>query len=245
MAKQAGTFSAVHYGGYDLTGRSNQWDFLADYGEMDLTAFQEPDNAMPGVERGEANLTAFLDPATNNSHDALKSAGGYTGKCLSIILGQNATPTVGDPALAMIATEFDYRTPIATRSAVIANARFVNQGAYRPDVFGVCLVNTTITNTATGTTVDQLAATTLAGAAYLQILTPVATDSYAIKVQHSTDGSAWVDKATFTANGQSRTSERLALTGTINRYVRYVATRTGSAGQSLKLSIVLARFTYL
>ena len=76
---------------------------------------------------------------------------------------------------------------------------------------------------------------------YVQILTPTTTDTYVIKIQHATTLPTYSDLITFTLNGTARGAERIAVAGTINRYVRCQATRTGS-GQTLKLACAFARY---
>jgi hypothetical protein len=49
-----------------------------------------------------------------------------------------------------------------------------------------------------------------------------------------------VNYLTFVLNGSARGSERLTSTATLNEFRRALATRTGSAGNDLKLSVVLA-----
>jgi len=62
-----------------------------------------------------------------------------------------------------------------------------------------------------------------------------------VKVQHSTTtGGPWVDYLTFTLNGSARGSERLTSTATLNEFRRALATRTGSAGNDLRMSLALA-----
>lgn len=242
MAKIAGKWCEVYFAGYDLTGRSNQWEFNPEYVSDDVTAFLDgSENSIPDMPSCEANVTAFLDPVTDQSHDALKAPGGYTDKVLSILIGANAAPVIGDPALVMLCKQFAYNTPLAIRTAVVANANFKSAG-YKPDVNGVVMADTTITATTTFATVNNGAATTAGGAAYLQVLTPTTTDSYAVVVQDSADGSTgWATIATFAANAQTRTSERQAIAGTIRQYLRVVATRTGAGAQNFKLAVVLAR----
>jgi hypothetical protein len=214
---------------------------MAEYGELDLAAFGDgSENSGPGVPRGEANIVTFLDPATNQSHDALKTPGGYTDKVFMAFFGNNAAPTIGDGAFALLAKEFQYTTPVVVKNAVIANAKFLGAG-YKPDVNGVVLANTTITATTNFTSVDNGASSADGASGYLQVLTPTATDTYEVKIQDSPDDSTWADLGTFTLDGSARGSERIAVTGTVDRYLRAVATRTGAAADSFKLAVVIAR----
>ncbi len=241
MSGTAGRFTQIYFAGYDLTGRSNQVDAIAEYGELDLAAFGDgSENSGPGVPRGEANITTFLDPVANQSHDALKSPGGYTDKVFMALFGNNAAPTIGDGAFALLCKEFAYTTPITVKNAVIANAKFLGAGQ-KPDVNGIVQANTTITATTNFTSVDNAASSANGASGYLEVLTPTSTDTYVVKLQDAPDNSTWADLITFTLNGTVRGSERIAVTGTVDRYVRAVATRTGSAGDSFKLAVVLAR----
>jgi len=240
MSKLAGRFTQIFFAGYDLTGRSNQWEFNDEWVSDDVTAFGEGAvNSIPDLPQVQVNVTAFLDPATAQSHEALSTPGGYTDESICILIGQNQAVAIGDPALAVLCKQFTYNPAIATRRAVIANANFQSAGE-RPG-YGVVQANATITNTTNFTEVDNLASSANGGAGYLQVATPALTDSYQVKLQHAATLPTYADLATFSANGQSRTSERQAINGTINRYTRAVATRTGAAGDNFKPVVVLAR----
>jgi hypothetical protein len=47
--------------------------------------------------------------------------------------------------------------------------------------------------------------------------------------------------ATFLADGKTPTGEVLNISGTINRYVRYKATRLTGTGETLKIAVSLVR----
>jgi len=106
---------------------------------------------------------------------------------------------------------------------------------------GVVQAHTTITTTTGFDEVDNGAADTDGGTAYLEILTLAASDTYVVKIQHSaTTGGPWVDYLTFTLNGSVRGSERQTSSAALNQFRRALATRTGAAADSFKLSVVLA-----
>ena len=101
------------------------------------------------------------------------------------------------------------------------------------------------TNTTTNSSKDDTAATSTGWVAHLHV-TLVDGGSWVVKLEHSTDNSAWSDVTggAFTA-ATDVTSERLrsaAATTTLNRYVRCTATRTGgSAGQGITYHLSYAR----
>jgi len=47
--------------------------------------------------------------------------------------------------------------------------------------------------------------------------------------------------ATFTLNGSALGSQRVAISGTIPQYTRFKATRTGAAGNPVKIAVSLVR----
>jgi hypothetical protein len=242
MAKLSGRWCSIFFKGYDLTGNSRQFNIEPGFLPDDVTAFQDNvENSIPDVAQCKASLTAYLNPATDQSHTALKTPGSYTDQVLMILFGQNLAPVIGDPAFAMLCKQFSYATPLAVKSAIVADATF-ECGLYRPD-FGVVQANTTITNTTNFASVNNGAATASGGTAYLECLGVLAADTYQVKIQHSTNDSVWADLGSaFTINGATRNSQRISFTGAINQYTRAVATRTGAAGNSFRLAVTFTRY---
>jgi hypothetical protein len=77
------------------------------------------------------------------------------------------------------------------------------------------------------TSVDNSAATSNGGAASLHVTAYSGLTSAALKVQHSTDNSVWVDLVTFTSV-TATTYEHKTVTGTVNRYLRATTDVTGT-----------------
>jgi len=108
---------------------------------------------------------------------------------------------------------------------------------------GKCLAAKTVVSTSptNGTTVDGTAATTAGGFAAMFVTANTRNGAVTVKVQHSVDGTTWVDKATFTAVSATQlASQVIPLTGTINRYTRVVVTLAGSTG-SATVTVALSR----
>jgi hypothetical protein len=93
-----------------------------------------------------------------------------------------------------------------------------------------------------------LAASANGGAAFLHVMSSPTPDTYSVIVEHADDSGFSTNKstiATFTLNGSAVGSERQAIaagTNSIRRYVRYNATRTGSAGNAFKIAVSLVRY---
>lgn len=86
--------------------------------------------------------------------------------------------------------------------------------------------------TSTGTTsgLDNGASTADGAAAYLQVTAASGTTpTLDVKVQHSSDGSTYADLITFTQVTAANAYERVAVTGTVNRYLRVEFTIGGTS----------------
>lgn len=89
-----------------------------------------------------------------------------------------------------------------------------------------------------GSSYDGTAATANGGVGHLHVTAYSGLTSAAVKVQHSTNNSVWSDLITF-GSVTAITSERAAVTGTVNRYLRYSIDVTGTG--SITLAVAFAR----
>lgn len=193
-------------------------------------------NYIPGLQTAKINTTMLWSSTADAVHDALKTSG-QTG----IVTIVPETYALGIPSITLPYMQSTYKPAGAVDGILeIGSIDFESYGNNYGIENGVMLYQGAITDTTTGTSYDNSAATTGGYSAVLHIWEKTASDTYVIKIQHSTDNSTWTDAVTFTADGTTITAERK--TGTsINQYRRIVATRTGS-GDTLGLSIAL--FTY-
>ena len=93
--------------------------------------------------------------------------------------------------------------------------------------FGVLLTTgpkQTDASATNSTSVDQTAGSSAGAVGYLQAVS-IGSGTATVKIQSSTNNSTWSDLITFTAV-TAQTSERVAVTGTVNRYVRVITTGT-------------------
>jgi hypothetical protein len=229
--------------GYELTGDSHKVLLTEERQQYDVTAFGDQVHPMVnGVRQASLEHHGWLNPQAARSHPILK--GVSIQGVVSVLLGQNAAPTLGDPMHSLVVAQGHYQALPEVAKAVPFTAKFANRGDLGGWGRALC-VPTSLTTTTTGATLDQGAATTAGGAVCLHVLTAAATDRYSLVVQGSTTGAFAGEQttlATFSLNGAAVGSERLSLTGTIPRYTRYIATRTGSAAQPVRVSINLVRF---
>ncbi len=92
----------------------------------------------------------------------------------------------------------------------------------------------------TYTSVDETAASSDGGVGFLHVIAFSGTDC-TIKIQHSANDTDWVDLITFTEVA-GVTSERVAVAGTVNRYVR--ATISAATYTSVTFVVSFARFGF-
>src|SRR5688572_7775028 len=79
--------------------------------------------------------------------------------------------------------------------------------------------------------VDNASSSANGGAGYLQVGAYSGFTGLAVTIEHSSDSSSWATLVTFTNVTAARQAERVAVSGTVNRYLRVVGdvTGTGSA----------------
>jgi len=105
MAKLAGKHIKVFLddsGGAarEISGDVESIDIPNEYGELDTTGFNEgSENSIPGMPAFPVELSVFMNPAaTTGAYTVISGiVGKYAGKTLTVQVGQNVTPTNGDP----------------------------------------------------------------------------------------------------------------------------------------------------
>jgi len=243
MAKLAGDHVQVLVGGYELTGDSNKLNFDDSYATLEQTTFGDGvKNYILGQRKMSIMHSGFMNADAGRSHPALN--GVDVSGAVSVLVGQNADPAVGDPMYSLLTLQEKYQTKPEVGQVIPFNANFANGG----DIggWGVALaVPTTFTNDANGSGVDNGASSANGGAGFLHVLQAAASDTYTIIIEGSATGSFGGEEttlATFTADASALASERLSISGTIPRHVRWKATRTGSSGDTVEIAVSLVRF---
>jgi hypothetical protein len=243
MTKLAGDHAQVLVDGYELTGDSNRIVINDARDNHDVTAFgDEVHNFILGQGVSMVDHVGFLNADAARSHPALKSAA--LEGVISVLLGQNADPVVGDPMYSLLTLQSKYQSLAEVGAYVPFTALFANKG--QAGGWGKALaVPVTFTNSTQGSSVDNGAASSDGGAAFLHVLTAAASDTYTITVEGSTTGAFSGEEstlATFTLDASALDSERIAISGSIPRYTRWKAVRSGSAGDTVQIAINLVRY---
>jgi hypothetical protein len=140
--------------------------------------------------------------------------------------------------IAVSARESSYSAAASVADAVSFAASWMAEG--QVDV-GVALRDLTAASaTGNGSSVDNAASSANGAVGVLHVTANSSDGATTVKIQHSTDNSTWADLLTFAVVGAgTKTAERVAVTGTVNRYVRATWTLAGSA--SVTLAVALCR----
>ena len=237
----AGDHVQILVDGYELTGDHNKVVINDARKLLAASAFGEAvEKYLPGQRQAKLEHNGYFNPETGRSHPVLN--GVLVDGVVSIVIGQNAEPVIGDPMYNLLSQQEQYISNAEVGNIVPFSANFTTRTGQRAG-WGLALaVPVSMTNTSNGSSLDNGNATNNGGMAFLHILKRTASDLYDIEVEGSSDNSAWSSLGSFTLDGSALGSESLALSGTVPRYLRYSATRSGSAGDSLKLAISVVRF---
>ncbi|MBE2182651.1 MAG: hypothetical protein IAE89_04420 [Anaerolineae bacterium] len=238
----AGDHVQVLVGGYEFTGDVNRITIADAFDLNDVTAFGDAVRKyIPGLRTSVIGHDGYFNAQAGSTHPVLK--GVSVKGVLSVLLGQNVAPTVGDPVYSLDGIQSRYGTLPQFDRYIPFGALFANRAGIGG--WGISLTPPTIISaTTTGSLVDNGAASLNGGAGFLHILQTTPSDTYTFIIEGSTSAgfTSPTTLATFTLTGLNLNSQRISIAGTIPQYVRYKATRTGSVGNSVKFALNLVRF---
>lgn len=239
MAVLHGKNTKVWFNQYDLGPYLSSIGFAGSRDTADVTNFASGGNkeSIAGTRSATINAGGFHDADLTAIDDAMDSGSGL------LTWSPGAGSAIGDRAyLASI-----IGTSLA-RSAAVGGAVAIAWDTMADTVTGqgwILHPKGEDTNTTTGATRDDAAATSTGWQSHLHVFA-VDAGSWVIKLQDSANGSAWSDVtggAFAAVTGAA--SERLvsaASTTDLRRYVRYLATRTGgTAGDGITFGLGYAR----
>lgn len=217
MAFSHGSKAHIYANGYNLTSYLRSITAPASADTHGVTTFGATAKAyIPGLKDATLSVEGVYDGATDAVDQVLQAALGGTSTIWSWCL---ADDVFGNPCYGFdsIETSYEIDTPVDDVAVVSAEAQS-KVGMERAIIHQIL---TSETATGNGNTVDNGAATTNGGVGYIQVTAiSGAGASLTGKVQHSTDDITYVDLVTFTAVTAAHNAQRVAVTGTVNRYTR-------------------------
>ena len=222
----AGKDNKVLFGAFDLSSYFNSASFSREQEVSETTTFgSDQATYIQSIETATASLGGFWDGGSDAVDEELQAIiGSASATPLSIYQGGD---TAGNKVVLLNSRIQNYTIDSSVADAVGVSATFTG------DNFGngkslYALTNTSAT--ANTTAVDFGASSSLGGQAQLHC-TAHSSANISVKIQSSADNSSFADVSGFSFTAISgTTSERIATTNTVNRYVRLAITVTsGSA----------------
>ena len=205
----------------------------------DVTTFGDGDkNYLGGGQReGDVTFDGIYDGGSTETQKLLEDALGTTG-LIPISYGPAGDATGARARLAnVIPVGFNVQDLASDAVAVAMTVKPTSRND-----FGVFLKpEAAVTSTGSSTAVDNAAASTGGAVGHLHLVSASTLTALVVKIQHSTNGSAWTDLITFTS-ATAETVQRSTVSGTIRRYVRETrSTFTGGAGKTVTHVVAFAR----
>ena len=226
MSFLAGKDTSVLFGAFDLSSYFNSSSFSRDQAVNETTTFgSDQATYIASLETANITLGGFFDGDTDAVDEELQAViGSATATPLTIYKGGT---TAGNKASLLNSKIQNYTIDSAVADAVGVNASFTGDN-FGNGVSLYALTNTSAT--ANATAVDLGASSTLGGQAHIHC-TAHSSANMVVKIQSSADNTSFADVSGFSFTALTgTTSQRIATTNTVNRYVRIVTTVTsGSA----------------
>lgn len=183
-----------------------------------------------GIKDGTASASGIWDYDSTDLdeiHNAFSTA--YDGSTENVVTASMAAIAINVDAIMFNAVQTSYNIEVENNALIMCDAEFQTTSGIN---YGKILFNAAVNNTTTnGTTVDGAASSANGGLFQVQVQNPSQLAG-SIKLQHSSDGSNWVDVTggSITLTAANKFDGKYAeVTGTINRYVRAVAVATSGS----------------
>jgi hypothetical protein len=228
MAKASGLGDHLLIGGVDLSGDIGSVGKIAggcsvlNVTGIDKSAYER----LAALRTGEINFNAFFNKTAGQAHKTLSTLP------TTDVIGTYVHGTaIGGTSASLVAKQVDYNPTRATDGAFTFSTSMLSNG-YGLE-WGQSLtayLRTDTVATSPGTGLDTITVSTAFGLQAWLHVTAFAGTSVTVKLQDSADNSTFADitSATFTAVTVAPNAQRIAVSGTVRRYIRAVTTGTFS-----------------
>ncbi|AVX21595.1 hypothetical protein SAMN02745885_01656 [Carboxydocella sporoproducens DSM 16521] len=238
MAFEHGSKAKVYCNGYDLTPCLTSVSVSGELEAVEATTLGSTAKSyVPGLQDATISAEGIHSPAVGEIEYVVQAALGAGNESTWCYYPQGDALGARGYGLAAYFTSYEVESPVDDVVSVTAEA----QSSKGLDNIVSLHQLATRTSTGSGGQVDNSAASSNGGVAYLQVtavsgVSPSAT----IKIQHSADGITWADLATFAVVTASNNAQRVVVTGTVNRYLRATWTISGTS-PSFTFNVAFAR----
>jgi len=214
-----------------------------EYATNDITGYS---NGVHYVQLGHANhlfngyQAVFSNLASTGSHTELKDREEYL---ISYMIGVNAAPEIGSTAFLSTQEQVSYEVAAGGGSQLV-NVDFekaITDSGYDVPWGTVLEAGTQRTETGDLASVDNLVASTNGFIAHLHIL--ASTTTWTIDIESSSSdggGDPFASVGQFSLTGAAIGSEKMAVAGAVEQYLRIALVRDNGAG-NITFYVTLAR----
>jgi hypothetical protein len=236
MTKQTGLGDHLAVAGYDLSGDIGSISQIGGGpAALEVTGIDKSaPERLGGLRNGAINFAAWFNKAAGQAHPVLSAL-----PRTDVIAMYGKGGAIGNAGAACVGLQINY-DPTRGNDGSLTLAVAVQSDGYGIE-WGEQLtawVRTDTTGT-NGTGFDGAASTSFGAQFYLQMTAVVGT-SCTVKIQDSADNSSWADLsgAAFSAVLAGTVSaQRIAVTGTVRRYLRAVSSGTFSSASFAVLAV--------
>jgi len=220
----------------------DQYDFSAYFTDVsnsnsvetaEVSAFGSPAKEyIPGLKDGTISLNGMWEPTTLVGTDEYFGTA-FGGAAKEKIIVAPAGHSLGARAMMLESDNTSYEVSAPIGDVVQANAEFQSSNGVDHGV--ILSAGSAVSATGNGTGVDNAAASTNGGVAFLSVPTNTRNGTIIVKVQQSADNSTFTDLVTFTTITTSqKISYRVEVAAgtSVARYLRVSYTVAGSTGSA-------------
>jgi len=238
MAFTHGKNTGVFVGPGNLSPFFNEASASQDVETAETTAFgSNAKTYIIGLKDGTVSVSGMFDGDQDSVDEQIEGVLGAEAASVATIAPEGVAIGKVSYSCAARKTSYEISSPVGDVVATSLSIQ-ADGGIDRGVLLGA---NTAVTATDEGASQDNGAATTDGGVGYLHVTANTRDGSSTFKVQSSADDLTYADLVTFTAVPATTTAaQRVAVTGTVNRYVRASHAPGGSSG-SVTYTMAFAR----
>lgn len=221
MVKAIGLDTRIYAEGIDLSGDVSSLSGigstqnLLDVTTLDLSATSR----LAGLKDGNLSCSAFFDNSASRGHDTWTSLSGKiptADQNVMVPLSQ----TIGEPVLMLVSKQGTYYVDRSSGGPVTCSVDYQSADGLSPD-WGVLLTaGVAAANTTTSYTAIDNSASSSNGARGMVQVTGLTSGTANLLIEDSPDNLTYSTLIAFTA-ATGVTSESKAVTGTVERYLRF------------------------
>lgn len=235
MAFVHGSTGRLFANQYAISDTIAGWNFSHTRNASEVTTIADTGaRFVPGLMSGQVTLRGPQDSVGRSLHAVLEAAKGSDNSLLITACPYGIA--IGTFALTTLADIGEHAIDAAVADAVGFSASAMSDESVDMGFIVHALGAETVDGN--GTSVDRLASSANGAVAVLHATAYSGLTNAAIKIQHSTDNSAWSDLVSFTtitAIGAER--KLVAAATTVNRYVRVVTDVTGTGSVTFLVTL--------